>query len=273
MLIVVAASLGFIADYSHLSASPTIVEVLAQYGDELVPSGFAAALGAIILIAFLCFFVAALRPRRRRARIYDRLMIPLALASVLAACWIVAFRHGEIGLSVAIMVACVITGSFMFVLVTTVTPSENSRWLLVPFSLYASAMTIALLVSMLLWLEADNAFSTALGGPGNLAVALFVIAAAAGGFVALRYRDFVYPAVIAAAMGSIFLRGFEPLAWPALVVCAGMLIVAVLAAIALARLPGSNPTGRTSRRRADIVRRSEAEKSYPTEAGTSIMRV
>jgi len=271
MLIVVTASLGFIADYSKLSASPTVTEVLARYGGAPLPAGFANSLAALVLVGFGCFFVGALRPRRRRVHLYDRLVIPLAAASVLAACWLVAFRHQQIGLSVALIAAGVVAGGVMFVRVAAVTPGKHSRWMLIPFSLYAGAMTIALIVAVLLWQGADGVLGETVGGRDNLAVALFVAAAAAGGFVALRYRDFVYPAVIASAMGSIAVRAHEPLAWPALAVCAGMLVVAVLAAVALARGPGRDLAAQIRSRRANAARK--AEEWHATEAATSIMRV
>jgi hypothetical protein len=274
MLIVVAASVMFIADYSHLSASPTVAEVLAQYGPAFVPAGFATAIGAAILTALLGFFYAALRPRRRRIRIYDRLVIPVALASVLAACWIVAFRHREIGLSVALLAASVVVGSVLFLRVAAVSPGKHSRWLLVPFSLYLGAMTVALLVVAPLWLNAEGVLGGALAGRDDLATASFVVAAAAGGFFALRYRDFVYPAVIASALGSAFLaHPGEPLGQTALVVGVGMLVVAALAAVALARQPRRDLADSVSRRRADTVRKAKAEGWYLTDASTSIMRV
>lgn len=274
MLIVVAANVMFIADYSKLSASPTVAEVLAEYGQAFVPAGFATAVGAAILVALLGFFFAAVRPRRRRIRIYDRLVIPLALASVLAACWVVAFRHKEIGLSVALLAASVVAGSVLFLRVATVSPGMHSRWLLVPFSLYLGAMTVALLVVVSLWLSAEGVLGGGAAGQDELATAFFAVATAAGGFVAFRYRDFVYPAVIASAMGSAFLaHPGEPFARTALVVGVGLLVVAGLAAVALARQPRRDLADSVSRRRADTVRKAKAEGWYLTDASTSIMRL
>ena len=274
MLIVVAANLMFIADYSQLSASPTVAEVLAEYGRALVPAGFATAIGAVILMALVGFFYAALRPRRRRIRIYDRLVIPVALASALAACWVVAFRHREIGLSVALLAASVVVGSVMFVRVAAVSPGKHSRWLLVPFSLYLGAMTVALLAVAPLWVNAEGVLGGAVAGRDDLTIASFVVAAAAGGFVALRFRDFVYPGVLAWAMGLAFLaRRGEPLGQTALVVGVGLLVVAGLAAVALARQPRRELAGGASRRRPDTVRKAGAERWDLTEASTSIMRV
>jgi len=96
-----------------------------------------------------------------------------------------------------------------------------------------------------------------------------------GGFVALRYSDFVYPAVITSCVGAIFIaqRTYDPnVAADALAVCIGMLVVAGLAAIALAREPRRDPKAGASHRRARYVRRAQDEWGNPMEANSSIMR-
>ena len=275
MLIVVAANIGFIVDYSNLSASATIAAVVVEYGDTFVPAGFAKGMGGALLASLPSFFLAALRPRRRGMRIYDKLVVPLALASVLAASWVVAFRHKEIGLSLALVAASVVLGGVMFARVARVSPGRYSGWLRVPFSLYFGAMTLALLVVAPLWLNASGFLAGTMMEQHELATAFFAIATTAGGVVALRYRDPVYPAVIAAAAGSIFVaqRGYDPLAATALVVCVGMLVVAGFAAVALARQPGRDRTNQASRRRVETVRPAKAERWHLMEASTSIMRV
>jgi hypothetical protein len=190
-LVVVAANMAFIAVYSSLGESPTITQVVAEYGNTFVPAGFAKGICAAILVALLLFYSVALWPRRHRVRVYDRLVIPLALTSVLASSWIVAFRNEEIGLSAALIAAGLVLGGVMFVRVATVSPSKHSRWLRVPFSLHFAAMTIALLVAVTQWLNASGMFAGTTVVPDDVATAFLVIAAATGGFVALRYSDFV----------------------------------------------------------------------------------
>jgi hypothetical protein len=70
-----------------------------------------------------------------------------------------------------------------------------------------------------------------------VSLALLAIAAATGGVVALRYRDFVYPTVIAWGAGAIYVgqRIQDPMiAGAARDVCIGLLIVAGLAAVGVA---------------------------------------
>jgi hypothetical protein len=274
-LVVVAANIAFVADYSVLGESPTITEVLAEYGNMVVPAGFAKAICVAILAAFLLFYFDALWPRRHRIRVYDRLVIPLALTSLLASSWIVAFRQKEIGLSAALIAASVALAGVMFVRVASVSPSQHSGWLRVPFSLHFGAMTIALLVTVTQWLNASRLFTGTAVVPDDVAAAFLAIAVAAGGFVALRYSDFVYPAVIASGAGAMFIaqRAYNPhVAAHALIVCVGMLVVVVVAAIALTRQPRHVPKGVASRRRAKIARRAQDEGWYMIEGSSSIMR-
>jgi hypothetical protein len=278
-LVIIAANLAFIADYNTLGASPTITDVAAVYGNAFMPVGFAKALGVAILGAFLLFYFDALwpRPRRHRIVIYDKLVIPLALTSLLVSSWVVAFRHEEIGLSAVLTGACVVLGSVMFVRVASVSPGKHSGWLRVPFSLHFGAMTLGFLVAVTQWLEASGVLGT-VAVPGDVAAAFLAIATVAGGFVALRYKDLVYPAVIACGAGAMFIaqRQYDPynpnVAVDALIVCLGMLVVVVLAAVALAKQPRLDPKGETSRKRAKVVRWAQNEGWYLIEASSSVMR-
>jgi hypothetical protein len=268
--------MAFIAVYSSLGGSPTIAEVVAEYGNTFVPAAFAKAIGVAMLIAFLFFYVAALWPSRHRSRVYDRLAIPLALASMLASGWIVAFRHAEIGLSAALIAASVALGGVMFVRVASASPSRHSHWLRVPFSLYFGAMSIALLATLAQWSTASSLLKGAAVAPDDVATVLLSVAAAMGGFVALRYSDFVYPAVIASSVGAMFVAqraNYPDIAADALTVCIGMLVVVGLAAVALANQPRRLPGGRESRRMTRISRRKPDDWGYAIEANSSIMRL
>jgi hypothetical protein len=274
-LVVVAANIAFVADYSILGESATISEVVAEYGNMFVPAGFAQAIGVAILVAFLLFYFDALWPRRHRIRVYDKLVVPLAMTSVLASSWIVAFRQKEIGLAAALVAAGVALSAVMFVRVTSVSPSQHSGWLRAPFSLHFGAMTIALLVAVTQWLNASGLLTGTGVMPDQLAIAFLAIAAAAAGFVALCYSDFVYPAVIASGAGAMFIaqRTYNPhVATDALMVCFGMLVVVVLAAVTLTQQPRRDPKAVASRRRAKVARKAQDEGWYLIEGSSSIMR-
>jgi hypothetical protein len=274
-LIVIAANMAFIAVYSGLGESPTIAEVAAAYGNTFVPAGFVKAICVPTLAAFVTFYLVALWPGNRRRRVYDALVIPLTLSSVLASVWIVAFRNQAIGISAAAVAASLVLGGVMFVRVASASPSRHSPWLRVPFSLYFGTMTIALLIAVTQWLNASGLLARTAMMPDDVATAFLAIAAAMGGYVALRYSDFVYPAVITSGVGAIFIaqRTYDPnIAADALAVCIGMLVVAGLAAVALAHQPRRDPRARAAHRRARLSRGAQDEWGNPMEANSSIMR-
>lgn len=274
-LIVTAANVAFIAVYAGPGESPTIAEVAAAYGNTFVPAGFVKAISAPMLVAFVTFYLVALWPSNRRRKVYDALVVPLAATSVLASIWVVAFRNETIGLSAAAVAASFVLGGVMFARVASASPSRHSPWLRVPFSLYFGAMTIALLITLTQWLNASGLLARTNMVADDVATAFLAIAAAMGGYVALRYNDFVYPAVITSGVGAMFIaqRTYDPnVAADALAVGIGMLVVAGLAAVALAHQPRRDPKAGPSHRRARYVRREQDEWGSPMEANSSIMR-
>ncbi len=276
-LIVVAANVAFIVVYTGVGEPPTIAEVMALYGYTFVPASFVKAICAVLLAAIMGFYVAALAPSRRRRSIYHALVAPLAGASVLVSFWIVAAKNREIGLSMALVVLSVALGAFMLARVASASPSRHSLWLRVPFSLYFGAATITLLIALTQWLNAGGRLAANTLAPDDVTVAFLAIAVLAGGYVALRYGDFFYPAVIAWGAGAVFVaqRAQEPyVAAAALAVCVGMLVVAGLAAATQARTPRSDARDRPSR---PMKVRSEPRKQdslgYGLDGNSSIMRL
>ena len=274
-LIVIVASIAFVAVYSGIGESPTITELITEYGNLLVPAGFAKVLGLTMLVAFLFFYGAALLPSSRRRRTYDKLVMPLVLSSVLAVAWTVALRHEKIGLSVVLVAAIFALAGVMFSRAASASPSKYSHWLRVPFSLHFAAMTLALLIALTHWLGASGARLGPGFGPEVMASAFLAVATVAAGFAALRYRDFVYPTVIAAAAGAIFVaqRVTRPdLSGDALTVCVGMLVVAGLAMAALEQLPRRVPKYRSSHRGTRVARHAPDEPWYPVDGSVSVIR-
>jgi lysylphosphatidylglycerol synthetase-like protein (DUF2156 family) len=138
-------------------------------------------------------------------------------------------------------------------------------------------VTIALLIALAQWMHAGGRLAANTLAPDDVTVAFLAIAAVVGGYVALRYGDFVYPAVIASGTGAIFvaLRAQEPyVAAAAVTVCVGMLAVAGLAAMTQAQTPRSDATEKASRR---IKARSKSGKQeswgYQLDGNSSIMRL
>jgi len=136
--------------------------------------------------------------------------------------------------------------------------AHHSRWLRVPFALYFGWMTFALLLGTAQWLNARNWLTTVEIVTG-LSLALIAIAAFAGVVIALSYREFVYPGVLAWGTGGVYVgqRLFDTtVATAALCVCIGLVISAGFAAVAVAV--------ETARPRAPLTTRN-AEHKLPAE--------
>jgi hypothetical protein len=119
---VVTANLAFIAVYGGVGEFPTLAEVMADYGYTFVPAKFVKAMCAVLMTAVVCFYMAALWPSRRRLHIYTVLVAPVAGASILASFWLVAAKHREIGLSMALIAAGAALSVAMFVRVASAYP-------------------------------------------------------------------------------------------------------------------------------------------------------
>ena len=274
-LMVVAASIAFVVDYGKLGKSATIAEVISDYGTALVPPAFAQVTGAAILVAFGAFLVGALARHGLRKPIYGDLTVALAICSVLAAGWVVAFRHREIELSVALAAVSTVLSGVMFVRAATAASSEASGWLRVPFGLHFGAMTVALPVSLAQWLNASGVLAATVVAPRDEASAVLAVGAAAGGCVALRHGDAVHPAVIALCEGAISFaqRETEPaFATTALTVGVTRLVVAGLGVVARTRRRVRAAATAASRRGVESVGDSTEEDWYLTGPTTSIMR-
>jgi hypothetical protein len=276
-LIVVVANLAFIVVYSGIGEPPTIAEAMAAYGYRLVPARYFKTMSAILVVAILGFYVAALWPTRRRRPIYDALVAPLAGACILASFWIVAAKNRDIGLAMALVAASAALGAAMFARVASESPAPHSLWLRVPFSIYFGAMTIALLVALAQWMNAGGRLAANTLAQDDATAVFLAIAVLVGGYVALRFSDFVYPAVIASGMGAVFVaqRAQDPyVAAAALTVCVGMLVVTGLAAARQARTPRDHAKDNAPRR---IKPRSGPEKrdawGYHLDGNSSIMRL
>ncbi len=234
---VVEANVAFVYVYDRARDLPSIADISNQYATTFAPAGFVHLVYWIIGGAFLLFYVAALWPRHRnrRTRAFDPFVVRIALASTLASAWVVAFRNDAIGLALAFTAAGAWVGKGMFARAAA-SSARHSRWLRVPFALYFGWMTFALLVGTAQWLNARNWLWT-IEQVSAVSLALIAVAVLMGIAIALAYREFVYPAVLAWGTAGIYVgqRLFDAtIAHAALYATIGLLVVACFAAVAAA---------------------------------------
>lgn len=234
--IVVEANVAFLLVFDRVRELPSLRDQASQYATTFQPAGFVHLIYWIVGAAFFAFYVAALRPGAKRTPLFDPFVLPLAIVTTLASAWAVALRNDEIGLALAFTAGGVVIGAAMFVRAAR-TLSPHARALRLPFALYFGWITFALLVNTAQWLNARSWLPTA-EAVTALSLSLLALGVLAGIAVAARYREFVYPAVIAWGLGGIFVaqRMFEPLVADVALGCAGALALAALAALVAAAL-------------------------------------
>ena len=220
------------------------IDVLARWSAAVDHSGtlFPPRLGlpAITLasVALLAFCVVMVRPRRSRAQPYDRLSRLLAFFVLIAAAYVIAIVRGwPVAPSVLVAAAWVVSG-IMFVVAAHAAPLHHSLWLRFPFSVTFAVVTLLLLEALAGTGVSPRLADLPLWLRGESAVIALGVAAFAGAVAALRYHDFVVPIALGAFVALLPLVGTtRTLAIAMWTFGAGMLLLAVLAAVLLGRDP------------------------------------
>jgi len=179
----------------------SVAQITQRYPSLFTPAGYAFAIWGLIYFTTLIYAVHQLLPSQRSAGVHERLAKPLIVLNVLGMTWLVVFQNDLIALSLAVIFAMLVTSIFLFLRATaSVGRHEVSKWVLLPASLWFSWLSVATIANASLWLvahgwtDADEvAWSL-----GEIAVAVV-----SGLFAGHRYRNWIYPLVIAWAAIAI----------------------------------------------------------------------
>lgn len=203
-LVAVLGNVAFSTFHERLGlGGASIAEVTRRHPNLFTPAGYAFSIWGAIYLAFIAYSVGALLPSQRRVRLHDRVAPALTLANVLCALWVVVYRFEMIGVSVALIVATLVTASVMFVRAYDGTLDENlGRVWMVPFSLFLGWVSVATIANTTVWLVSMG-FDGGPLAPAAWAVILLGVAAALGATFALRFYDRVIPLVVAWAAVAI----------------------------------------------------------------------
>ena len=244
--IFVVACTMFIISYGRLQDFASVTAMAGPTVANLSPLLVVALPGALLAGGFLLFYFVALWPRPYHVPIYNQLVFPIVAIFLFAAVFVVALRLRMYGWCSLLLVAGVFVSARMFVRVAPLSPSRHSRLLRVPFSLCLAMLTVATIATGSYWLAVSGIPRYAIH-PDPLWLPIggaLVVAIGAG--LAIRYHEFVYPlvvAVIAAVAAQVALSHDPGVVTGMVVVCAGMLLVSVLAAFASTRDPRARRRG------------------------------
>lgn len=185
----------------------TIEDISARYDSLFTPAGYAFAIWGLIYAATLVYVIHQLLPSQRNADAHDRLARPLIVLNLLGMGWIAVFRFGQISLSVLVIAAMFVTSVLLFLRArSAAVRHELSRWVVLPATLWFGWLSVAVIANTSLW-------TVAMDWTGGIqlkwTLAMIAIATLLGLGVGYRYRNWVYPLVIAWAGVAIWVERNE----------------------------------------------------------------
>jgi hypothetical protein len=198
----------------------TMGAVSAQYPTLLTPAGYAFSIWGAIFLALTIYAVWQLLPAQRHNLLPDTVAVPLTVASVATAAWVVLFAYELISLSVMTML--IILGALIVVYGRArkqVMAGEAPAWVSVPFALYLGWISVASVINITLGLR-EMGLEPALNIGVLLAFGLLAVVVALGLIISQAFQEMVFPLVIAWALVAIWVAQrmvYPELGWAALV--------------------------------------------------------
>ncbi|RTQ53451.1 hypothetical protein EJV47_01555 [Hymenobacter gummosus] len=210
-------------------------QVSAQYPTLLTPAGWAFSIWGLIFLALAVYAVWQLLPAQRQNPLPDAVAAPVTVASLAAGLWVVGFSYELIALCTVLMLttlaALVLGYGRARHLVLAGSSPHPSSW---PLSLFLGWISVATVINVTIALR-ELGWTT----PANVSILLSVVLLAVvlllGLALAFRFRDAVYPLVLAWGLLGIWAarRAAVPeLSWLAL---AEAVLLALGAGLVLAR--------------------------------------
>lgn len=196
-------SFNFISERLY-TFGENIKEVTEKYNSLFTPAGYAFSIWGVIYLSFIAYGIYQLMPSQRHIKLHDELSLPLIFSNVLTSVWVVIFRHDLIALSVVTMLLTLIVGLMMYTRARAAVLKEGfHRWISVPFSLFAGWISVASIANISIWLSSRGWKG---GGWGEITwtIIMVIVAGVLGVLVSYRFRDLIYPLVVAWACVAIF---------------------------------------------------------------------
>lgn len=209
--------------------------VSARYPSLFTPSGYAFSIWGLIYVSFIFYCIIQLQATRLPKKIYNQISLPLLLSNLLAGVWIWVYTNEMLLLSVIIILALLFLSIEMFITSgKAASQSKHSWWLQFPFSLFFGWLSVAFLANLSVFIAGEQGKENT-----GLAFVLIAIAGLAGIIVSFRFRNAVYPAVVAwatIAIASARKDDHTDIAYGALAVSIISIIMVIIAALKLRKI-------------------------------------
>jgi len=218
-----------------VGGTPSVAAVSARYPTLFTPAGYAFAIWGLIYAAFFAYAVYQLMPSQAERGVHERLVRPFIAYNLLGALWLYAFRREWLAASVVVILGMLIAGAVMYVRAQRAVDSGElaGAWRF-PFRIYLGWISVATIANVAVMLVSQG-WRGGRWSEAAWAESMIGVAAVLGLAVGYRYRDPVYPSVIAWATAAIYVarRGEHPdvaaAAWTSAVVLLGWVVVLLVA--------------------------------------------
>ncbi|WP_374164888.1 hypothetical protein [Arcticibacter sp. MXS-1] len=207
-LFIIILNIAFNYFYMALIDQPSMGQVSGKYPSLFTPAGYAFSIWGLIYCSFLFFCIVQLKRTRLEKTAYNRLSVPLLISNVLAALWIVVFTKEMFTLSVVIMSILLLLSVRMFgAAASAYFRHRHNWWIQLPFSLFCGWLSVAFLANLAVLIASEQ------GKENEVLTLLFIaLAVIAAMLVGIRFRNPVYPLVVAWAVFAIWIarKGDHP---------------------------------------------------------------
>lgn len=165
-------------------------EISHQNNTPFTPADFTFSIWSVIYLAYIIYAIVQALPSQRGKPIFRELALPFIAVNLLSVVWLYLFSYELMGFSTLVICTMLI---FSFVLLHRVEHGRKfSFWLPIPFSLVSGWLSVAFLANIATWVVHEGHRLS-----NNATIGMIVLAVLAGVIVNLRYRDWLYPLVIA----------------------------------------------------------------------------
>lgn len=182
---------------AHPPGGQNMGAVSARYPTLLTPAGWAFSIWGLIFLALAGYAIWQLLPAQRRNALPDAVALPLTVASVAAGLWVVCFSYELIAVCTGLMLltlgALIVGYGRARRLVLAGEAPRPASW---PLSLFLGWISVATTVNVTLALR-DAGWTTPANVSILLSVVLLAVVLGLGAVLAFRFRDAVYPLVLA----------------------------------------------------------------------------
>ena len=167
-----------------------------RYHNAFSPAPYAFAIWGVIYTAFIAYGIAQLLPAHRARLKLDAVSGMLLVINGLAIVWVSLFRQEQLALSLMIIVGMLTAGIAMYVCAQEAIECGESRWWRLPSSLFLGWISVATIANVSAFLVGHRIHGGFVG-EAPWAISMMLLATIFGVAMAVRYRDFVVPLVIA----------------------------------------------------------------------------